>query len=78
MTRTVDKTATRVARARHTAGQMVLDFIFNGNDMRAAREQLAYQRIFGGQSRSATKKHWTRPQRRTRAKAQRIARRKNR
>lgn len=78
MTFVVDKKATKAARERQATGKATLDFIFNGGNLAAAREQAAIQRVDGGQSRTATRKHWTRPERRARTKAQRIARRTNR
>lgn len=78
MSRVADKKATKAARKRQAAGKARLDEIFNGNDLAGARERIAQQRIDDGRGGSDTRKHWSRPARRGKTKAQRVARRANR
>lgn len=78
VTRVVDKKATKAARKRQAAGKAKLDLIFNGGDLGEARARIRQKRVSDGCGGSATRKHWTRPDRRARTKAQRIARRANR
>lgn len=80
--RPLDVEATKAARTRHARGRSVLDAIFAVADPRSLGKMEMARRISQGSGPGGfarfTQAHWTRPGRRARTKAQRIARRANR
>lgn len=81
MGRVIDTKATAAARERQARGRSFLDAIFGVNEEYAA-SLATLRRVEQGRGPSGhgrfTRKHWMRTQRRAKAKAQRIARRKGR
>lgn len=77
MTRTIDRKATKAARAQQAAGIAALDevFGFDREEHAVLERQRRQDQGVGG---SSTRKHWSRSQRRRVTKAQRVARRRNR
>lgn len=77
--RPLDVERTQEARTRHALGRKRLNGIFNGGSTPKQIEQVAQAtQIAQGRGGTATRKHWTRPERRAKGKAQRLARRRNR
>lgn len=77
MTRVIDRKATKAARAHQHAGIAAMQerFGFDAEGFPALDRQRRQQQGSGG---SATQTRWSRPERRRRAKVQRVARRRNR